>query len=115
MKTSIDINNDLVIVRSSFKSIEKDTVRYGGQTNKGLSGSPVIYRTGKDEVKLKIVGLHLSRKPETEDCKGLLFSDDVLNLIYSWMNRYELDKVKIESRLSMMMAYCMKIFETVKR
>jgi hypothetical protein len=111
MKTSIDITNDLVIVRSNLRNIEKDTVRYGGQTNKGLSGSPVIYRTGnKDEVKLKIVGLHLSRKPETEDCKGLLFSDDVLNLIYSWMGRCQLDQVKIQSRLSMMIAYCMKIF-----
>jgi V8-like Glu-specific endopeptidase len=87
MKTSIDITNNLVIVRSNFRSIEKNTVKYGGQTNKGLSGSPVIYRTGKDKIKLKIVGMHLGRRPETEDCMGLLFSDDILNLIYYWMEK----------------------------
>jgi hypothetical protein len=82
MKTSIDITNNLVIFRSNFMSIEKNKVKYGGQTNKGLSGSPLIYRTSKNKIQLKIFVIHLSRKPETEDCKGRLFNEDILNLIY---------------------------------
>jgi hypothetical protein len=81
MKMSIDNANDLIIARSSLRSMEKDTVKYGGQTNKGLSGSPLIYRIGKDNIKLKIVGMHLSRTPDIEDCKGLLFSYEILDLI----------------------------------
>jgi hypothetical protein len=81
MKAPIDKANDLIVVRPNLRGIEKNTIRYGGRTDKGLSGSPLIYRMGKEEIKLKVVGMHLSRTLETEDRQGLHFSSGVLDLI----------------------------------
>ena len=82
-KGSLD---ELKILEGAYKRVNNIYIEYEADTVPGLSGSPIIVKA-KDN-KFYVAGMHVSRKsPPFKDCRGIMFSLELVQQINFWMNQ----------------------------